>query len=144
MEPTTIFRAAFPDICFCSISFLHEKTSPAACWKVQGKFLLLLFLCLDGRVNGAGSFLAGTHGQNNRGSTGNGIAAGVDHRAARQAVGAVRDQAAMLVGVQTRRGGADQRVGAGTQCHDHRINVQNEPDGSAGRRERLGQGYDLR
>ena len=81
--------------------------------KVQGKFLLLLFLRLDGRFNRAGSLFTGTHGQNDRGSTGNGIAAGVDHRAARQAVGAVRDQAAVLVGVQTRRGGADQRVRPG-------------------------------
>ena len=81
---------------------------------------------LNRRVNRAGSLFAGTHGQNDRGGTGDGVAAGVDHRAAGQAVGAVRDQAAVLVGVQTRRGGADQRVGAGAQRHDHRINVQNE------------------
>ena len=64
---------------------------------------------LDGRVNRAGSLFTSTHGQNDRGGTGNGIAAGVDHRAGGQAVGTVRDQAAVLVGVQTRRGGADQR-----------------------------------
>ena len=54
---------------------------------------------LNRRVNRAGSLFAGTHGQNDRGGTGDGVAAGVDHRAAGQAVGAVRDQAAVLVGL---------------------------------------------
>ena len=81
---------------------------------------------LDRRINRSCSLFTGTHGQNDRGSTGDSVAAGIDHRAARQAVGTVGDQAAVLVGVQTRRGGADQRVRAGAQRHDHRINVQNE------------------
>ena len=74
------------------------------------RYKLLLF-AHDGGIDGTGGFLAGAHGQDDGGSAGNGIAASVDHRAAGQAVRAVGDQATVLVGVQTRRGGADQRVG---------------------------------
>ena len=61
---------------------------------------LCLFFCLDGFVNGLGGFLTGAHSQNDGSGTGNSIAAGIDERAAGQAIGAIGDDAAVLIGIQ--------------------------------------------
>ena len=47
----------------------------------------------------AASF-TGTHSQNDGSGTGNSIAAGIDERAAGQAIGAIGDDAAVLIGIQ--------------------------------------------
>ena len=85
---------------------------------------LCLFFCLDGFVNGLGGFLTGAHSQNDGSGTGNSIAAGIDERAAGQAIGAIGDDTAVLIGIQAGGSGTDQRVGAGAQSHDHGIHIQ--------------------
>ena len=66
---------------------------------------LLLQECVDS----GGTLLAGTHGQNDGGGTGDGIAAG-KHAVTGGHFVLVDDQAALPVGLQTRGGGADQGV----------------------------------
>ena len=59
-------------------------------------------LVLDVLVDGLGGSLAGTHGLDDGSGTGHGIAAGVHAVTAGLAVVAVGDDAAVLVGLQTR------------------------------------------
>ena len=67
-------------------------------------------LALDVLVDGCGGILACAHGQYDGGRAGDGVAAGVHALAAGQAVLALGDDAAVLVGFKARGGGADQRV----------------------------------
>ena len=70
---------------------------------------LCLFFCLDGFVNGLGGFLTGAHSQNDGSGTGNSIAAGIDERAAGQAIGAIGDDTAVLISIQAEIGRASCR-----------------------------------
>ena len=73
-------------------------------------------------IDGCGTLLTGTHGQDDGGSAGNGIAAGEDALPGGHLV-LIDDEAALLVGLQAGGGGADQGVGAGAQSHDDGIHV---------------------
>ena len=77
-------------------------------YSVDGAHLHRGLLALNVLVNGLCSSLACAHGLDDGGCAGHGIAAGVHTIAAGLAVVAVGDDAAMLVGLQTRGGGADQ------------------------------------
>ena len=83
-------------------------------------------LVLDVLVDGLGGSLAGAHGLDDGSSTGDGVTAGVHALAAGLALVALGDDAAVLVGLEARRGGADEGVGAGTQAHDDGVHVHRE------------------
>ena len=71
----------------------------------------ICLLITDVLVHGLCSCLTGTHGLDDGSSTGHGVAAGVHAVAAGLALVALGHDAAVLVGLQTRGGGTDQRVG---------------------------------
>ena len=75
---------------------------------------LYRLLVLDVLVDGLGGSLACAHGLDDGGGTGDGVTAGVHALAAGLALVALGDNAAVLVGLEARRGGADEGVGAGT------------------------------
>ena len=83
-----------------------------------------LLLVADVLVHGLCSCLTGTHGLDDGSSAGHGVAAGVHAVTAGLALVTLGHDAAVLVGLQARSGGADQRVGAGAQAHDHGIHLQ--------------------
>ena len=66
----------------------------------------VLLLVLDILIDGRGGVLARAHGQYDGGCAGDGVAAGIDALAAGQAVLALGDDAAVLVGLEARSGGA--------------------------------------
>ena len=67
--------------------------------------------------------LARAHGQDHRGSAGHRVAACIDAVAGGHGV-FIHDQTALFVRLQTGRGGAQQRIRAGSQGHDDRIHLQ--------------------
>ena len=67
-------------------------------------------LALDVLVDGLGGGFAGTHGLDDGSGAGHGVTASVHTLAAGLALIALGDDAAMLVGLQARGGGADERV----------------------------------
>ena len=83
-------------------------------------------LVLDVLVDGLGGSLACAHGLDDGSSTGDSVTAGVHALAAGLALVALGDDAAVLVGLEARRGGADEGVGAGTQAHDDGVHVHRE------------------
>ena len=85
---------------------MHRSGAPV--FYGEGKCSLLI---LDVLVHGLGGCLTGTHGLDDGGGTGHGIAAGVHALTAGLALVALGDDAAVLVGLQAGSGGADQAVG---------------------------------
>ena len=70
-----------------------------------------LLLILDVFIHRGGSAFARTHREDNGGSAGYGVAARKHTVLGRDAVLIIRNDAALAVGIQTRGGVADQRVG---------------------------------
>ena len=84
-----------------------------------------LLLITDVLVHGLCSCLTGTHGLDDGGGTGHGIAAGVHGLTGGKAL-LVDDDTALLVDLQALGGGLDQGVGGGTQRHDDSVHIQLE------------------
>ena len=64
-----------------------------------GSLFLLMYLLAQGLVDGLGSLLTGAHGQNDGGSTGDGVAAGIHAGTGGEAI-LVDDDAALLIDLQ--------------------------------------------
>ena len=77
-------------------------------------------------MDGCCGFFASTHGENDGGSTGGDIAAGVYHGFGGGHGFGIDNQAALAGGLQTLGGLADQGIGVGAQTHDHGVHIQNE------------------
>ena len=75
-----------------------KKITPENPWIFRGCSDKICLLVLDELVDGLGGSLAGTHGLDDGGSAGHGIAAGIHAVTAGLAVVAVGDDAAVIVG----------------------------------------------
>ena len=84
-----------------------------------------MLLALQASVDGGCALLACAHGQDDGGSTGDGIAAGEDALARGHLV-LIDDEAALLVGLQAGGGGADQRVRGRAEGHDDHVDVEDK------------------
>ena len=89
-------------------------------------FGYLKLLVPDVLIDGLGGSLACAHGLDDGGCAGDSVAAGIHALAAGLALVALGDDTAVPVGFEARRGGADERIGAGAQTHDDGVHVHGE------------------